>query len=48
MMVVSSDGYIIAVLGLLFADGKHNDSETTKNLLYNDVQGFQNWLNPEM
>ncbi|CAF1173234.1 unnamed protein product [Didymodactylos carnosus] len=46
MMVVSSDGYIIAVLGPFFADGKNNDSEITKHLLYNNVQGFQNWMKP--
>ena len=45
-MAMSSDGYRITVLGSFFADGKNNDSEITKNLLYNDVQGFQNWLNP--
>ena len=46
MMIVSSDGYIIAVLGPFFADGKNNDSEITKNLLYNNVQGFRNWMKP--
>jgi hypothetical protein len=46
MMVVSSDGYIVAALGPYFADGKNNDSEIAKNLLYNNIQGFRDWLNP--
>ena len=40
MMIVSSDGYIIAVLGPFFADGKNNASEITKNLLYRLVEKF--------
>ncbi|CAF1254880.1 unnamed protein product, partial [Didymodactylos carnosus] len=46
MMIVFSDGYIIAVLGPFFADGKNNDSEITKYLLYNNVQGLQDWMQP--
>ena len=46
MMIVSSDGYIIATLGPFFADGKNNDAEITKSLLYNNVQGLQDWMQP--
>ena len=46
MMIVSSDGYIIAVLSPFFADNKNNDSKISKNLLYNNLQDFQNWTKP--
>ena len=45
-MIVSVDGYIVAVLGSYFADGKNNDSAIKDNLMYNSIQGFRNWLNP--
>ncbi|CAF1406797.1 unnamed protein product [Didymodactylos carnosus] len=47
MMIVSSDGYIISVMGPYLADGRNNDAEITKNIIYNNKQGFTDWLHPE-
>ena len=44
MMIISAGGYIVAALRPYFADGKNNDSEVTKNLLYNNIQGFRSWF----
>ena len=46
MMIVSSHGYITVALGSFFMDEKNNDREIAKSSLFNDVQGFRNWLNP--
>ncbi|CAF2624748.1 unnamed protein product [Rotaria sp. Silwood2] len=46
MMIVSSDGYIISVMGPFLADGRNNDAEITKNIIYNNKQGFTDWLHP--
>ncbi|CAF3381748.1 unnamed protein product [Rotaria socialis] len=44
MMVVSTDGYIISAMGPYLADGKNNDAEITKNIIYNNKEGMVDWL----
>ena len=46
MMVVSSNGYIISTMGSFLADGRNNDAKITKNIIYNNKQGFTDWLHP--
>ena len=46
MMVVSCDGYMISAMGHLLAYGRNNDAEITKNIIYNNKQGFTDWLHP--
>ncbi|CAF3854928.1 unnamed protein product [Rotaria sp. Silwood1] len=44
MMIVSTDGYIISAMGPYLSDGKNNDAEITKNIIYNNKQGILDWL----
>ena len=46
MMAVSSDAYIISEMDSFLADGRNNDAEITKNIIYNNKQAFTNWLHP--
>ena len=46
MMIVSSTGYIISVMGPFLGDGHNNDAEITKNMIYNNKQGLTDWLRP--
>ena len=43
MTAVTTDGYIISVRWLYLADGKYNDAELTKNIMYNNKQGALDW-----
>ena len=45
-MIVSSTGHIISVMGPFLGDGRNNDAEITKNMIYNNKQGFTDWLRP--
>ena len=44
MMIVSSTGYIMSVMGPFLGDERNNDAEITKNMIYNNKQGFTDWL----
>ncbi|CAF3140890.1 unnamed protein product [Rotaria sp. Silwood2] len=46
MMIVSSDGYIISVVGPYLADFKNNDSSMTKHIILNNREGVTDWLQP--
>ena len=46
MMIVSTDGYIISVIGPYFADSKNSDAEITKNIIYNNKSDMLDWLAP--
>ncbi|CAF4651087.1 unnamed protein product [Rotaria sp. Silwood2] len=46
MMIVSTDGYIVSMLGPYFADYKNNDAEITKNIIYNNKEDILDWLKP--
>ncbi|CAF3031234.1 unnamed protein product [Rotaria sp. Silwood2] len=46
MMIVSTDGYIISVIGPYFADSKNNDAEITKSIIYNNKEDMLDWLAP--
>lgn len=46
MMIVSTDGYIVSMLGPYFADYKNNDAEITKNIIYNNKEEILDWLKP--
>ena len=46
MMFVSSDGYIISVIGPFLANGRNNDVVITQNMIYNNRKEFTDWLRP--
>ena len=45
-MIVSTDGYIVSMLGPYFANDKNNDAEITKNIIYNNQEDILDWLKP--
>ncbi|CAF4633414.1 unnamed protein product [Rotaria magnacalcarata] len=47
MMIVSTDGYIVSMLGPYFADYKNNDATITKNIIYNNKEDILDWLKPD-
>ncbi|CAF2050509.1 unnamed protein product [Rotaria magnacalcarata] len=46
MMIVSTDGYIISTIGPFLADGLNNDAQIMKNIIYNNQDGFMDWVRP--
>lgn len=44
MMIVTTTGYILAVLGPYFADGRNNDASIFRSLLANTNTAFRTWL----
>lgn len=47
MMIVSSTGYIVSVLGPYYADGKNNDARITKHMFVNNSESINNWIKPD-
>ena len=46
MMIVSTDEYIVSVIGPYFADSKNNDAKTTKSIIYSNKDDMLDWLAP--
>ncbi|XP_062580526.1 uncharacterized protein LOC134242456 [Saccostrea cucullata] len=44
MMIVGTDGYILAVLGPYLADGRNNDAAILKSIIKQNVDEIQTWL----
>ncbi|OWF49584.1 uncharacterized protein LOC110451517 isoform X2 [Mizuhopecten yessoensis] len=44
MIVVSTTGYFITVLGPYFADYKNNDASILKHILHNNIEDIKNWV----
>ncbi|XP_061173716.1 uncharacterized protein LOC133182559 [Saccostrea echinata] len=44
MMVVTTSGYIVSVLGPYLADAKNNDANILKHMIYNNAEELRNWL----
>lgn len=44
MIITSTDGYIISVLGPYLADAKNNDATIIKSCLYENKEGILEWL----
>lgn len=44
MMITSTDGYIVSVMGPCFAVGKNSDSYILNNM-FNSAEGIVDWLN---
>ena len=46
MIIVSTSGYFISVLGPYFADSKNNDVSILKHIINNNIEEIKNWINP--
>ena len=46
MMIVSTDGYIVSMLGPYFSNYKNNDAEITKHIIYNNKEDILDWVKP--
>lgn len=44
MMITSTDGYIVSVMGPCFAVGKNSDAYTLNNM-FKSAEGIVDWLN---
>ena len=44
MVIVSTTGYIVSVLGPYLADGKNNDANITKHVMQTNAEDMRNWL----
>ncbi|WAR19622.1 hypothetical protein MAR_001460 [Mya arenaria] len=44
MMIVSTSGYIVSVLGPFLADGKNNDASILNTVLENNVEMVKDWV----
>lgn len=44
MMITSTDGYIVSVMGPCFAVGKNSDAYILNNM-FNSAEGIVDWLN---
>jgi len=44
MMVTTTDGYIVNVLGPYFADGKNNDAAITKPMFETNADSISQWM----
>lgn len=47
MMVVTTTGYIVSVLGPYLADSKNNDASILKHMIYHNAEELRNWLQEE-
>ena len=47
MVVVTTTGYFMAILGPYMADVKNNDGAMLNHILASNVQGIQNWIESE-
>ena len=47
MVVVTTTGYFIAILGLYMADVKNNDGSILNHMLASNVQDIKNWIENE-
>ena len=47
MVVVTTTGYFIAILGLYMADVKNNDGSIINHMLASNVQDIKNWIENE-
>ena len=46
VMIISTDGYILSVLGPYLADKKNNDTSITDHILKTNVEEMRDWLQP--
>ncbi|XP_060552147.1 uncharacterized protein LOC132713522 [Ruditapes philippinarum] len=46
MIIVSTTGYFVSVLGPYFADSKNNDASILKHILNNNIQEIKSWIDP--
>jgi len=46
IIIVSTSGYFISVLGPYFADSKNNDASILKHIMNNNIEEIKNWINP--
>lgn len=44
MVVVTTTGYILSVVGPFFADGKNNDAAIMRNMINTNADGINDWL----
>jgi hypothetical protein len=44
MIITSTDGYILSVLGPFLADSKNNDASIIKHCLFENQEGVLEWL----
>jgi hypothetical protein len=47
IMIVSSTGYNVSVLGPYLSDNKNNDVKTIMHALSNNVESMKSWLNED-
>lgn len=47
MMVVTTTGYIVSVLGPYLADSKNNDASILRHMIYHNAEELRNWLQEE-
>ena len=46
MVIVSTTGYYISVLGPYFADSKNNDASILNHIISNNIEEIKNWVRP--
>ena len=44
MVIVTTTGYIMSIIGPFFADGKNNDASMLRNILDKNADGIMDWL----
>jgi hypothetical protein len=47
MMIVSSTGYYVSVLGPYLSNNKNNDANIIMHALSNNVESMKSWLNED-
>ena len=46
MVIVTTSGHFVTVLGPYFADSKNNDASILKHIIQNNVEEIKNWMKP--
>jgi hypothetical protein len=44
MVIVTTTGYILSIIGPFFADGRNNDASILRNILDTNTDGIRDWL----
>ena len=46
MVIVSTSGYYVSVLGPYFADSQNNDASVLKHIINTNTEEIKNWMKP--
>lgn len=46
MVIVTTSGYYVSILGPYFADNKNNDSSILKHIMNNNIEEIKSWVRP--